>query len=177
MGYSSKYYDPQKAKEYYEKNKKLKGRRRSTKGFTDNQKQAFSYVKDQINTEKKAKIKASSEEINATAKAHKEDIAERAKARRQAFSEDCKEKVAALREKLKGMSKEQKARMKEKIQDAIDKIKIDFSNKKALTSEVAKASKKAITENAKISRANKKADITAEYEQKLDNEYNAIKNG
>ena len=47
MAYASKYYDPQKAKEYYEKHKKLKGRR-STKGFDDKQKASWLYGKNQI---------------------------------------------------------------------------------------------------------------------------------
>ena len=55
MSYANKYYDPVKAHEYYEKHKKLKGRR-STKGMTDSQKAMAGYVKDKLNTEKKQKI-------------------------------------------------------------------------------------------------------------------------
>jgi hypothetical protein len=64
MAYASQYYDPQKAHEYYMKNRELKGRR-STKGWNEDKKQKWAYVKNQINTEKK-NTKAS---ITANAKA------------------------------------------------------------------------------------------------------------
>ncbi len=60
MSYANKYYDPVKAHEYYEKHKKLKGRR-STKGMTDSQKAMAGYVKDKLNTEKKQKIQEENE--------------------------------------------------------------------------------------------------------------------
>ncbi len=53
MAYASKYYDPVKAHEYYEKHKKLKGRQ-STKGMTNSQKEMATYVKDKLSAEKKA---------------------------------------------------------------------------------------------------------------------------
>jgi hypothetical protein len=51
--YSSQYYDATKAHEYYERNKKLKGR--STSGMSDEQKKTWKYVKERIMTEKKQK--------------------------------------------------------------------------------------------------------------------------
>lgn len=51
--YSSKYYDPQKAHEYYLANRELKGY--STRDMTDDQKAAWGYTKNQIQTEKKQK--------------------------------------------------------------------------------------------------------------------------
>lgn len=53
--YASEFYDPQKAHDYYERNKELKGRQ-STKGFSDTQKQALSYTKNQIGAAKKAEL-------------------------------------------------------------------------------------------------------------------------
>lgn len=53
--YASEYYDPVKAKEYYERTKELKGRQ-STKGMSDTQKQALSYTKNQISASKKATL-------------------------------------------------------------------------------------------------------------------------
>ena len=57
--YASPYYDPQKAHEYYEQHKKLKGRRTTTT-LTDEGKEAASYVKSQITDEKNAKLEPSS---------------------------------------------------------------------------------------------------------------------
>ena len=57
MAYKSDLYDPQKAHEYYEKHKKLKGKRSktSTAGFSQRQKEASMYVKSQINSKKKSR--------------------------------------------------------------------------------------------------------------------------
>lgn len=51
--YSSKYYDPQKAHDYYLANRELKGY--STRDMSDDQKAAWGYTKNQIQTEKKQK--------------------------------------------------------------------------------------------------------------------------
>ena len=39
-------YDPKAAHEYYMKHRKLKGKKHSTKGFGDTQKEQWEYVKD-----------------------------------------------------------------------------------------------------------------------------------
>ena len=138
MAYANKYYDPQKAHEYYEKNKKLKGRRRSTKGFSQSQREMYSYVKDDLKKRERAERTAASERsrkakasiterskskreaISEAAKRKKAEISEKAKAERQAFTEECSAKVKALRELLKGMSKEEKLKMREKINAKMD---------------------------------------------------------
>lgn len=51
--YASKYYDPQKAHEYYMQNRELKGRRKGR--LNDDGKAARAYVKERINSEKKNK--------------------------------------------------------------------------------------------------------------------------
>ena len=57
-------YDPRKAHEYYMKHRKLKGRR-STKGFSESQKEQWAYAKSQLSEQKKARDKGDSESINA----------------------------------------------------------------------------------------------------------------
>lgn len=58
--YASQYYDPVKAHEYYERTKKLKGRKTSNKKLTSKQQtrlkqtEAMAYVRNQISTKKKA---------------------------------------------------------------------------------------------------------------------------
>ncbi len=52
--YSSPYYDPQKAHEYYIRTRELKGKRSATK-LNDQGKEAWSYTKESINKEKKIK--------------------------------------------------------------------------------------------------------------------------
>ena len=53
--YSSPYYDPVKAHEYYEAHKKLKGRT-STAGLNEEGRKVASYVKKQITSEKKSRL-------------------------------------------------------------------------------------------------------------------------
>ena len=52
--YASEYYDPEKAHEYYMKNRKLKGR--TTGGLTDEGKQVWTATKGNIDDEKKSKV-------------------------------------------------------------------------------------------------------------------------
>lgn len=106
---SSVNYDPQKAHEYYEQHKKLKGKR-STKGFSQSQKEQWDYAKAQINGGYK---QAST------------DITEYGKSARKQLSEAAKQKIEAIRAKMKGMSKEQKASLKEQIQGIRDALKSD----------------------------------------------------
>lgn len=61
LHYASPYYDPVKAHEYYMKHRELKGRN-STAGLNDEGKAAASYVKEQLTTERKAKVEANKED-------------------------------------------------------------------------------------------------------------------
>jgi hypothetical protein len=57
--YASKYYDPVKAKEYYERTKELKGREpQLSKESREKQSQATAYVRNEISTRKKADLDA-----------------------------------------------------------------------------------------------------------------------
>ena len=147
MAYASKYYDPVKAHEYYEKHKKLKGRR-STRGFTQNQKAQWQYGKDQIKADEKAEksdatsaTRMKKQAISEDAKEKRQAIGEKAKADRKKFTEDCKAKVTALREKLKNMSPERKAVMRERINGQIAQIREQFASKKVDVSAKATASR------------------------------------
>jgi phenylpyruvate tautomerase PptA (4-oxalocrotonate tautomerase family) len=80
--YASQYYDPVKAKEYYERTKKLKGRDEGE--LSDTQKEAFGYAKTQITEEKQRVLKDTAgkqreaiENIRKGAEAMREAIAAR----------------------------------------------------------------------------------------------------
>lgn len=122
-------YDPIKAHEYYEKHKKLKGRR-STRKFTETQKAQWEYAKDQLAQEHK--------EINT-------DIAEDAKEKRAQLSERAKSVISALRNRLKALPKEQRAKVKEQIQGLISDVR-----------EKLKSDKADVTGEAKEARADEK---------------------
>lgn len=119
--YASPYYDPVKAHEYYERTKKLKGRK-STAGLNDEGKAAAKYVKEQIDAEKKQKIQSSKDLQNkniqtssASTKASRKQAQERKAATIKAKSEKLKTEVASLRESYKGLSKEERAAKKEQV--------------------------------------------------------------
>lgn len=61
LHYASPYYDPVKAHEYYIKHRELKGSA-STAGLNDEGKAAANYVKEQLTTERKAKVEANKED-------------------------------------------------------------------------------------------------------------------
>lgn len=95
MAYASQYYDPQKAHEYYEKHKQLKGRqsRTSTAGLNEAGKIASKQVREAIKEERKA------------------------------YNEKLKEvmqgKIERLRAMLNGMSKEERKRRRDEIMGQI----------------------------------------------------------
>ncbi|MCF0185042.1 MAG: hypothetical protein HUJ98_00960 [Bacteroidaceae bacterium] len=188
MAYSSKYYDPDKAHQYYEEHKNLKGKH-STKGMTQEQKNILKYGKYQMNLDKKAEksvlsegIKGARQSASADAKSEKEQVSSEAKAQRERFTNQCKQKVDALKEKLKNMTKEEKALYKERIQSQIQSIKDSFSRAKQDVSAEASAQKQqisaenkaysgALTEYGKVERKN----INEKYVQQYDQLYNQVK--
>lgn len=61
-GYSSKYYDPEKAHEYYEKTKKLKGRR-SNKGLNEAGIEAAEYMRKQVDEQHQKELQTKADDI------------------------------------------------------------------------------------------------------------------
>ena len=106
--YSSKYYDPVKAHEYYEEHKQLKGRKASTASLNETGKNAASYVKQQVDKEKQETLKAESKRF---------DI--------QVYTEtkEAEEKIANLRKKFSRLTPAQKKILGPKILRELQKIK------------------------------------------------------
>lgn len=106
--YSSKYYDPVKAHEYYEEHKQLKGKKASTASLNETGKNAASYVKEQVNKEKQETLKAESKRF---------DI--------QVYTEtkEAEEKIANLRKKFSRLTPAQKKILGPKILRELQKIK------------------------------------------------------
>lgn len=118
-------YDPKKAHEYYEKHKKLKGRKKrvvhSTKGWSQRKKEQWAYAKEQLKQEHSAIGKG---------------ITASSKSRRAAMSAAAKEKIAAIRERIKNLPKDQKKAAREQIKGVIEDIRGKLkSDKTALTAE------------------------------------------
>ncbi len=122
-------YDPVKAHEYYEKNKQLKGKR-STKGFTQTQKEQFAYAKDQLREQYKEEVSSISDSV----KQQKEMLTQLAKAKIESIRQQ-------LKDRLKYMTPEEKKAAREAIGAAIGKIRESTASKKQSVSEKGKASK------------------------------------
>ena len=154
MGYASKYYDPQKAHEYYMKHRQLKGRS-STAGLNESGKAAALQVKEALKQEKKEymdkvnavlekniqSIKDRLEKKREEIKRERERIKELPKEQRQAaldklnddkakFTEECKTEIGGLREQTKKYKQEVKDYFNEKYVQELDKIKADSTMQK-----------------------------------------------
>lgn len=121
--YASKYYDPVKAHEYYERTKKLKGR--STSGMSDEQKKTWRVVKDNVMTEKKQET----EQIKESSQAEMESIKSEAAATRQRISEKLKawlegitKQTSSKKESLSETAKREKERIQAERQRKLDAL-------------------------------------------------------
>lgn len=115
--YTSKYYDPVKAHQYYEEHKKLKGRKASTSKLSDTGKNAASYVKEQINKEKK-------ESIESESKRYSNSIFE--------TTSEAKAKISQLQKKFKKLSTAQKKILGPKIKNELQKLKEENARKRLI---------------------------------------------
>lgn len=127
--YASKYYDPQKAHEYYEKHKKLKGKT-STAKLNEEGKKAAKYVKQKIMEEKKAAIEAHKEEMNKKIKTLREKYKELPLADRKALKGEVANAIKALREEHKAAKAKIKEDYDKKYSDELEKISQDSSMSK-----------------------------------------------
>lgn len=155
--YSSDYYDPVKAHEYYERNKKLKGR--STSGMSDEQKSAWEYVKGNITTQKKQK----SEEVSDEGNAQVEALRSEANEVRARISEKIKAYLESIF-KQSSSDKEALTKSAQKQKEAIERekqSKIDALPKIPLTASPAQK------ERLRAQNAEKKAAIIADAKEKL----------
>lgn len=170
----SKYYDPVKAHEYYEKHKKLKGRR-STTGFSESQKERWAYAKHVLGEEKKERNTSDRERINATKNANVAAIEAAKKQQREQLTSSAKSEISRMQSSLKSMDKWSRKRAKQRIQDAIQSIRDVLSGKKSALNESAKAQKQDIRESAKTQKADAKTKSQEKYESDLDAAYEEIK--
>lgn len=116
--YASPYYDPVKAHEYYMKTRELKGRK-STAGLNDEGKGAATYVKGQIQGERKIRT-----EVARTARRQNmERATEKARSAIASGAAATSRKVNDLRHKLSRMSKAEKLLNKGRIQSEIDTLR------------------------------------------------------
>ena len=184
--YASEYYDPAKAKAYYERTKQLKGRQssQSTSGMSDTQKQALTYTKNSIGNAKKADL----EKAQANQKAQLEAIRNRTEASRARIAaklqgvldqinskvakvERPKPKITPLNEippnaspRLRAYLEKQNAIISKTNKRSVDKANADYRTKvqaaQKVASDTSAAARKAAGEEIKRIGTDAKAAIT-----------------
>lgn len=125
MAYASKYYDPVKAHEYYDKHKKLKGSssRTSTAGLSDEAKMIAKQVKESIMEEKKHLT----DSLKQIMKDKIDSIRQRMKGLSSEEKESLKQEILALKEEFKGKKEKINEIYNEKYAQELDNLKADSS--------------------------------------------------
>lgn len=144
--YSSPYYDPVKAHEYYMRTRKLKGRRPviSTAGLNEAGHEANEYVKKRIGEERQRVVNKHARET-------------RQKAR--TYADRAKNQITALSKRLQEMTPADRKYRAGTIRQAVERIRAQNEKKRAELA--AKHKSYAISQ-------------TRKYEQKYDNELSKI---
>ncbi len=161
--YASPYYDPVKAHEYYMKNRELK-ERKSTAKLNEDGKNAARYVKEQLTSERKEKVKNHKEQIDAQINS----LREQKKARVENHRTQMQGEIDNLRAKLKRMSKEEKSRNKERIYEEIASLRDENKQERIRLQEEFKASSAALRTSHKEERARLKEEYDQKYVDELD---------
>lgn len=161
--YSSPYYDPQKAHEYYEEHKKLKGRT-STAKLNEEGKKVASYVKNKINEERDTKLEAETQR-------HQQEAQIRADAHSRTMEQHRKimnERITSLQNLIKRMPDAQKADQAPKIKALIYKLREDNDKKRADIQEKYKAETKKSSEETASTKKQIREQAKSTYESEYD---------
>lgn len=157
--YSSKYYDPVKAHEYYMENRTLKGyenryggSRASTKGLNEKGREVAKIVKEQIT----ANRKSANETLREQANSDKEKNRAEHKQKVTDMSSTLKDNIADLKAQLHNMNDAQKKHAKikiraevERLREEADKIRQELSDYYSkLNLEISANTKEGIEKNA-----------------------------
>ena len=161
--YSSPYYDPEKAHQYYEEHKKLKGRR-STKGMTDTGKEAAAYVSNQIGEEKRAKI----QEENERHKKEMELLRDASSRTMEQHRMIMNQRITSLQNLLKRMPESQKHEQSARFKALIYKLKEDNEKKRADIKSKYQTDAQKEAEKHKTTAESIKNEYTSKLEEELD---------
>ena len=170
-------YDPVKAHEYYLKNRELKGR--TTSGMSDKQKEAWTYLKDNVSEDKKKQVEVAKEantkkieEFRATAAATRKRISDKLKLLSEQLSDDSADDREDISDKLKqdianvaeipeGVSKQQRAILVEKRKKEIADIRGEASDDRGDVRDDIKASRRTNSASASAEREKTSSDLKA----------------
>lgn len=186
--YASPYYDPVKAHEYYMRTRKLKGRS-STSGLNEEGRKAASYVRNQLNEERKKKVEDSKNRRDSEIENVREETAseiqklrEETDAASEAYRIQTQGKIDDLREKLEGMSSLMKKLNAEKIGKQIQDLLVANQNERARLENEYRNSSSNLREDQKTETASLREQHSTrtqqykdEYNQKYERELEKLK--
>jgi hypothetical protein len=175
--YASPYYDPVKAHEYYEQHKKLKGRR-STAGLNEKGREAARYIKEQINAEKKARIKVAKDTKDSNIQSRREAK----KSQVEQHKSEMNSRISSLRDRLKSMSKEDKAAHRTEIQNEINSLREENRQIRESLNAQFNREKEGFTSKYKSDVESYRKDADTKYERELERlkasgEFKQVKKG
>lgn len=113
--YASKYYDPVKAHEYYERTKQLKGKQAKTPSLNEEGRAIYKNVKENMSKEKKNRI---------------QNLDMRKKQYNETAAYDLKSKISSLKEYYGQLSEEAKKEEKDRITNMIKNLRKENSKSK-----------------------------------------------
>ena len=153
MAYKSKYYDPQKAHEYYMKHRKLKGRRSklSVAKMSNKGKRIASYVKSEISNRRKAELAKHTESV----KVQREQL----RTNTSTQLNEIQKKITQINNNS-SLSNNQKAVLRGELKEKLAKVKSNYLSQKEALSTSSKAQKEK---------------IRADYNKTYENEFKKIK--
>ena len=164
MAYKDPNYDPVKAHEYYEKHKKLKGRKKkstvSTKGWSQTQQEQLAYVQKQLQKQYKKNNEKSKDRISTGASVELEESSMRRQQEKKECVKQAKAKIEELKRQFDNATPEQQEQMRKKISDAILNIRESTKEKvgrigQAASDESGKIRNKASKDIKKATEKNK----------------------
>lgn len=181
MHYASPYYDPEKAHEYYEEHKQLKGRH-STAGLNEKGRAAAQYIRNQLSEEKKIKTEKSRENMkgrisasSAHTKTKKQIARESVKSAIASHKDAMNSQISSLRESLKGLSTEDKKGNKgESIRNKIASLREKNSAQREYLREVLKETTESISNEHKVASTSAREqhkENTERYKQDYETKY------
>lgn len=189
MHYASPYYDPVKAHEYYEAHKQLKGRH-STKGFTEEGREAASYVKKNLKNKRdieilKSKVRRDTniKRSSNSAKRTIENLRAQAKSEKESYKNQTQSKIDQLREDLKSLSSEdKKGPAGEAIRNKVASLRASNAQRreqisaalKSVSESVRSTHKETATSEREIHKQNVER-INKDYDDNLEREYEKIR--
>lgn len=175
MHYASPYYDPEKAHEYYMKNRELKNRK-STASLNEEGREHANYIKEQLYAERNKKIQESKDKLSSDIATNNEQSSNKIKSNSEKLKSDIANNYQQLQSKLdlhkqqtmaqidqlkihlKNLSADQRKNNQEAILEQINKLREDNAGYREEVTMATQEDNQKLSESTAESNANVKAE-------------------